>query len=162
DVHAHARRLLLAELDLEGYEPSLPPALVVSLLILASIWQTSLSCACCMVKDPPCRERARTAALALLPRKPTELLAALLRALHTRWGRFTVGLLPTRPKMRLTTVVEALLGQAKEAGLALAYVLMDKEFYAAEVIDLSQRRGLPFIVPVEERRGAAASLFDRK
>src|SRR5438067_998975 len=82
DVHAHARRLLLAELDLEGYEPSLPPALVVSLLILASIWQTSLSCACCMVKDPPCRERARTAALALLPRKPTELLAALLRALH--------------------------------------------------------------------------------
>jgi len=215
DVHAHARRLLLAELDLEGYEPSLPPALVVSLLILASIWQTSLSCACSMVEDPPCRERARTAALALLPRKPTELLAALLRALRntlpehlrnatlpaaidlhqrpfygrkgtrgstrrknkagtrdsftyatlavlTRWGRFTAGLLLTRPRMRLTTIVERLLAQTQEAGLRLAYVLMDKEFYAAEVVDLLQRRGLPFVVPVEERRGAAAFLFDPK
>ena len=215
DVHAHARRLLLDELDLEAYEPALPAALVVSLLILASVWQTSLSCACCMVKDPPCREAARKAAHALLPRKPTELLAALLRALRkalpehlrgarlpcaidlhqrpfygrkgtrgttrrkskagtrnsftyatlavlTRWGRFTVGLLLSRPKMRLTTVVGGLLDQAGEAGLSLAYVLMDKEFYAAEVIDLLQRRGLPFIVPVEERRGAAAFLFDAK
>src|SRR5215208_2159659 len=150
DVHAQARRLLLDELDLRNYKPCLRPALVVSLLLLASIWQTSLSCACSLVKDPPCRESARKAALALLPRRPTELLAALLRALRhtlpdhlrnatlpaaidlhqrpfygrkgtrgstrrknkpgpprslpyaplavpTRWGRFTVGLLPTRP-----------------------------------------------------------------
>src|SRR5262245_8883471 len=82
DVHAHARRLLLAELDLEGYEPSLPASLVVSLLILASVWQASLSAACSMVKDPPCRERARQAALALLPRRPTELLGRLLAALR--------------------------------------------------------------------------------
>src|SRR6266478_2912365 len=55
DVHKHARRLLLAELDLSSYKPTLPPALVVSLLLLASLWQTSLSAACGMVKDPPCR-----------------------------------------------------------------------------------------------------------
>jgi hypothetical protein len=213
DVHAHARRLLLEELDLEGYKPCLPAGLVVSLLILASIWQTSLSGACCMVRDGPCRERARQAALGLLPRKPREVLAALLRALRktlpdhlrgaalpcaidlhqrpfygkkgtkgttrrkdkagtrnsftyatlavlTRWGRFSVGLLLTRPKMRLTTIVGGLLAQAGEAGLALAYVLMDKEFYAAEVVDLLQRRRLPFIVPVEQRRGEAKFLFD--
>src|SRR4051812_4776411 len=81
-VHAHARRLLLDELDLQCYEPRLPAELVVSLLILASVWQSSLSGACCMVKDPPCREAAREAAHALLPRKPRELLEALLRALR--------------------------------------------------------------------------------
>ena len=165
DVHAHARRLLLDELDLKGYKPCLPAALVVSLLILASVWQTSLSGACSLLKDPPCRESARKAALALLPGKPTELLGALLGALRrtlpdhlrrarlaaaldlhqrpfygkkgtrgstrrknkagtrnsftyatlavlTPWGRFTVGLLLTRPKMRLTTHVGTLLAQA--------------------------------------------------
>jgi putative transposase len=214
-VHARARRLVLDELDLEAYQAALPAPLVVSLLLLASVWQTSLSGACSLVKDPPCREAARKAALALLPKKPRDLLAGLLRALWaalpehlrhstlpcaidlhqrpfygkkgtrgstrrkskagtrdsftyatlavlTRWGRFTVGLLLTRPRMRLTTIVEALLAQAEEAGLSLAYVLMDKEFYAAEVVDLLQRRGLPFVVPVEERRGAAAFLFDPK
>jgi hypothetical protein len=215
DVHKHARRLLLEELDLQGYKPCLPAGLVVSLLILASVWQTSLSCACSLLKDPPCRETARQAALSLLPKKPTELLDALLRALRrtipdhlrcgplsaaldlhqrpfygkkgtkgttrrkdkagtrnsftyatlavlTRWGRFTVGLLLTRPKMRLTTIVETLLAQAEQAGLMrITYLLMDKEFYAAEVIDLLQRRGVPFIVPAE-KRPANAHLYDEK
>src|SRR5437660_1736033 len=82
DVHAHARRLLTDELDLQSYRPALPAALIVSLLLLASAWQSSLSAACRMVKDPPCREAARRAAHALLPRKPRELLDALLRALR--------------------------------------------------------------------------------
>jgi putative transposase len=211
-VHAHARRLLLDELDLRDYKPRLPAGLVVSLLLLASVWQSSLSAACGMVKDPPCREAARKAARALLPRKPRELLEALLRArrdtipdhlrrlpqvmaldLHqrpfygkkttrgcsrrqnkqgtrnsftyatiaalTRWGRFTVGLLPVRPKMRLTTIVGELLAQAGEAGLSVCRLLLDKEFYAAEVVGLLQRRGVPFIMPAEQR-GASKFLYD--
>jgi putative transposase len=203
-VQARARALLLAELDLDGYKPALPAGLVVSLLILASLWQTSLSCACALVNDPPGRESARTAALALLPPRPRDLLARLLAALRrtlpgplragpvpaaldlhqrpfygkkgtrgstrrkdkagtrnsftyatlaalTPWGRFTVGLLLTRPKMRLTTIVGELLAQSGQAGLSLSYLLMDKEFYAAEVVDLLQRRGVPFITPAENR-----------
>ena len=81
-VQAHAQRLLLAELELRDYRPGLPAGLVVSLLLLAGLWQTSLSAACALVKDPPCREAARKAALALLPRRPRDLLGRLLRALR--------------------------------------------------------------------------------
>ena len=62
--------------------------------------------------------------------------------------------------MRLTTVVGTLLDQAEQAGLSVCRLLMDKEFYAAEVVDLLQkRRGVPFIVPAEDR-GASKSLYD--
>jgi putative transposase len=213
-VQAHARALLLAELELDDYKPALPAGLVVSLLILASIWQTSLSCACTLVKDPPGREKARLAALALLPSRPRDLLARLLAALRrtlpdqlrrgplpcaidlhqrpfygkkntkgstrrknkagtrtsftyatlavlSRWGRFTVGLLATRPRMRLTTLVKELLAQAEQAGVSIAYLLMDKEFYAAEVVALLQKRDVPFLMPAEER-GASKFLYDPK
>jgi putative transposase len=66
-------------------------------------------------------------------------------------GRFTVGLLPTRPFQRLTTLLGELLGQAAEAGLSVSYLLMDKEFYAAEVIDWLQRRGIAFVIPALKR-----------
>jgi putative transposase len=66
-------------------------------------------------------------------------------------GRFTVGLLLTRPHMRLTTLIEELLAQAAEAGLEVNYLMLDKEFYAAEVIQLFQRRGLAFLMPVAKR-----------
>jgi putative transposase len=219
-VQARARDLLLGELDLDDYQPALPAALVVSLLILASVWQTSLSCACSLLKDPPSREASRKAAIALLPPRPLDLRARLLRALHktlpghllgsperpapavpcaidlhqrpfygkkgtkgstrrkskagthnsftyatlaalTPWGRFTVGLLLTRPKMRLTAIAEELLAQAQQAGLSVRYLLMDKEFYAAEVVDLLQRRSVAFIVPAE-KRPANERLFDPK
>jgi putative transposase len=62
-------------------------------------------------------------------------------------GRFSAGLLPVRPHMRLTTIVERLLRQAAEAGLCVAYLLLDKEFYAAEVIDWLQRHGVAFLMP---------------
>jgi len=203
-VHAHARQLLLTELEMADYSPTLPARLVVSVLLLASCWQTSLSAACALVKDPPCREAARKAALACLPSRPRDLLARLLRALRqtlpdhlrrlpqvaaidlhqrpfygkkntrgstrrqkkqgtrtsftyatlavlTPWGRFTVGLLPTRPRQRLTTIVKELLRQAEEAGLSLSYLMLDKEFYAAEVIDLLQKAGLPFLMPASHK-----------
>jgi putative transposase len=211
-VHAHAQRLLLAELELRDYKPALPASRVVSLLLLASLWQTSLSAACASLKDPPCREVARKAALAMLPRRPRELLDQLLRCLRqswpdrlrrlpqvmaldlhqrpyygkkdtkgstrgqkkagtrnsftyatlavlSRWGRFTVGLLPTRPGMRLTTIVATLLHQAQQAGLQVAYLLLDKGFYAAEVIDLLQRSGVAFIVPAVKKK-ATKHLYD--
>jgi hypothetical protein len=213
-VHAHAQKLLLAELDLRGYKPLLAPNLAVSLLLLASLWQTSLSGACSFLKDPPSRETARKAALALLPPRPRQLLEALLRALRcaipqrlrrqpqvmaldlhqrpfygrkntrgatrgkkkagtrtffayatlaalTPWGRFTCGLLPTRPKMRLTTVVGGLLRQAEEAGLSISRLLLDKGFYAAEVIDLLQRASVPFLMPALAK-AATRHLYDPK
>ena len=58
-VHAHAQRLLLAELDLENYKPVLPAARVLSLLLLACLWQSSLSGVLSFVKDPPGRETVR-------------------------------------------------------------------------------------------------------
>jgi putative transposase len=212
--HAQARAVLLAELDLGQYKPALPAALVVSLLLLASLWQASLSAACSTLKDPPRREAARRAALALLPRRQSELLEALLRALRrtlpdwlrrlpqvmaldlhqrpfygrkntrgatrgkkkagtrtffayatlaalTPWGRFTLGLLPSRPKMRLTTLVGGLLDQAAEAGLTIDRLLLDKGFYAAFVIDLLQRRGVAFILPAIKKK-ATRQLYDPK
>jgi putative transposase len=77
------------------------------------------------------------------------------------WGRFSVGLLLVRPKMRLTTIVGELLRQAEQAGLVACRLLMDKEFYAAEVVDLLQKRGVPFIMPAEDR-GASKFLYDPK
>jgi hypothetical protein len=73
---------------------------------------------------------------------------ATLAALNPA-GRFSVGLLPVRPTMRLTTVLQQLLGQAQEAGLSVAYLMMDKQFHAAEVIDWLQKRGLAFLVPAQ-------------
>src|SRR5437763_5500470 len=57
--------------------------------------------------------------------------------------------------MRLTTVLERLLEQAQEFGLSVAYLMMDKDFYAAEVIALLQQRGLAFLIPAQKRGGPA-------
>jgi putative transposase len=67
--------------------------------------------------------------------------------------RFTVALLPTRPHMRLTTVAGRLLDQARDFGLQVAYLMLDKDFYAAEVIALLQRRGTAFLMPAVRRGG---------
>jgi putative transposase len=80
-------------------------------------------------------------------------------AVLDRCGRFTVGLLPTRPHMRLTTLVGRLLDQAAELDLRVAYLLLDKEFYAAEVIALLQKRQVPFVMPAL-RRASNRALYD--
>jgi len=72
---------------------------------------------------------------------------ATLAALDSWGGRYNVGLLPTRPHMRLTTLVERLLQQAQEMGLTISYLMMDKEFYCAEVIALLQKKKVPFLMP---------------
>jgi putative transposase len=72
-------------------------------------------------------------------------------AVLSRWGRLTVGLLPTRPHMRWATIVTELLRQAQEAGLRIAYLMMDRDFYCAEVIALLQKRQVPFLMPAVKR-----------
>jgi hypothetical protein len=74
-------------------------------------------------------------------------------AVLDRWGRYTVGLLPTRPHMRLATIVERLLRQAEEAGLAVAYLMLDKDFYCAEVIALLQKERVAFLMPAVNKGG---------
>ena len=72
-VHAHARALLVEEMEMRDYSPSRSASLAVSILLLA---------ACTVVKDPPCRETLRQAILACLPPKPSSLVLSLLRALR--------------------------------------------------------------------------------
>jgi hypothetical protein len=76
-------------------------------------------------------------------------------------GRFTVGLLLTRPLMRLLTIVRALLAQADEAGLSASYLLMDKEFCTAEVVAWLQKKGIRFITPLQCRRHKDGTGNDR-
>jgi hypothetical protein len=66
-------------------------------------------------------------------------------------GRFTAGLLTVRPFMRLTTVLAELFAQAERAGPQAAYLLADKEFYAAEALDWLRRHGIPFVLPMAKR-----------
>lgn len=68
-------------------------------------------------------------------------------------GRFTVGLMQFRQYMRLTTVVQRLLQQAADAGLSVAYLLLDQEFYSAEVIDWLQRHSVAFLMPAAYKEG---------
>jgi Transposase DDE domain len=84
-------------------------------------------------------------------------------AVLDRSGRYTVGLLPMRPYMRLTTVIEELLKQAQEVGLQISYLLLDKEFYAAEAIALLQKKQVSFLMPAVKKGSAGtgnAYLFE--
>ncbi len=81
-VHAHARALLVEEMETRDYSPSLSASLAVSILLLAACWRTSLSAACTLVKDPPCRETLRKAIHACLPPKSRRLVQSLLKALR--------------------------------------------------------------------------------
>lgn len=72
-------------------------------------------------------------------------------AVLDRWGRYTIALVPVRPHMRWTTIVERLLQQAQEAGLHIAYLMLDKDFYCAEAIALLQKKQVPFLMPAKKR-----------
>src|SRR5688572_2173606 len=81
-VHAYARHLLLQTLELEQFRPAIPLGLVVSVLVLAACWQTSLTAACQRVKDKPSHRHVRAALHACLPPRPRDLLSRLLAALR--------------------------------------------------------------------------------
>jgi Transposase DDE domain len=74
-------------------------------------------------------------------------------AAYSDAGRFTVALIQVREHMRLTTIVARLVAQAREAGVSIAYLLLDKEFYSAEVIAWLQGHGVPFLMPMVRKDG---------
>jgi hypothetical protein len=78
---------------------------------------------------------------------------ATLAVLDGWGGRYTLGLLATRPHMRLTTLVGQLLEQAQTLGLSVSYLMLDKEFYCAEVIDLLRKRRVAFLMPARKKGG---------
>ena len=74
--------------------------------------------------------------------------------------RYTVGLCCVRKGTRLSTTVCRLLQQAALAGLSPSLLLLDREFYAAEVINLlGKSRGVPFAMPMQkgDKEGAATA-----
>jgi putative transposase len=66
-----------------------------------------------------------------------------------RGERFTVALRPVPRGTALADVVKALLRQARSVGVAASLVLLDREFYAVDVIRYLHRARLPFLMPVK-------------
>jgi hypothetical protein len=75
--------------------------------------------------------------------------------------RHTLGLTLVRPGESHAALVERLLAQVGWAGVRVDYVLLDREFYAAGVVNALSRRSLRFIIPVV-RRGQAVKRFFRR
>jgi hypothetical protein len=89
-------------------------------------------------------------------------LYGTLAALTESGARYNIGLLPVRPHMRLTTLVEQLLGQAWEIGLKVYYLMLDKEFYCAEVVQFLQRKSIPFLMPARKKGGEVRARGEAK
>jgi putative transposase len=66
-----------------------------------------------------------------------------------RGERFTVALLPVPRGAALDEVVKALLRQARAVGVKASLVLLDRGFYAVDVIRYLHRARLPFLMPVK-------------
>jgi putative transposase len=66
-----------------------------------------------------------------------------------RGERFTVALLPVPRGAALDGVVKALLRQAGSVGVRASLVLLDRGFYAVDVIRYLHRARLPFLMPVK-------------
>jgi|SRR5215470_18039746 len=71
--------------------------------------------------------------------------------------RFTVGLVPVGNGQPLTAVLQALLDQARAAGVGPRYLLLDRGFYAAQVIRWLQQARLAFAMPLIRRGKPAGS-----
>lgn len=75
--------------------------------------------------------------------------------------RHTLALTAVRPNDTPDAVVERLLAQLGWAGIEAQYVLLDRGFYSAPVVNVLTRRNLRFIIPMV-RRGRAAERFFRR
>jgi putative transposase len=75
--------------------------------------------------------------------------------------RHTLALTAVRPKDTPDAVAERLLAQLGWAGVRVRYVLLDRGFYSAPVVNALTRRKLRFIIPMV-RRGEAAERFFRR
>ncbi len=63
--------------------------------------------------------------------------------------RFTVALLPVARGEALAEVVKAVLRQSRSVGVKPALVLLDRGFYAVDVIRYRHRARMPFVMPVK-------------
>ncbi len=68
--------------------------------------------------------------------------------------RVTVGLTAVARGQPLTALLETLLEQARQAGVRPAWLLLDRGFYAADVVQWLQQRQVAFVMPMI-RRGRA-------
>ena len=86
--------------------------------------------------------------------------------LLSRGQRYTVGFCQVARGETQEQAVCRLLEQARQAGIRLRYLLMDRAFHDAAVIASLQERGIPFVVPMtrrgDEGRGSGTAPFFRR
>lgn len=92
------------------------------------------------------------------PRDGTKYFFAYASLLVVRRGqRFTVGLTPVDPNESQTAVIARLLEQARQAGLRVRRLLLDRAFYGAATIQWLQEHELAFVMPMLQRGKAGRS-----
>ncbi len=75
----------------------------------------------------------------------------------SRGQRYTVGFCHVAKGETQKQAVHRLLAQAKQAGVRVRYLLMDRAFHDAAVIATLQERGIPFVVPMTRRGDESSS-----
>lgn len=75
--------------------------------------------------------------------------------------RYTLALTAVRPGDTPDALVERLLAQLGWAGVEVSYVLLDRGFYSAAVVNALTKRNLRFVIPLV-RRGQAVERFFRR
>jgi putative transposase len=92
------------------------------------------------------------------PKASTKYFFAYASLVVLRDGQnFTVGLTPVAPGEGQTAVIARLLGQARQAGLRVRRLLLDRAFYGAATIEWLQQQELAFIMPMLRRGRAGRS-----
>jgi hypothetical protein len=92
------------------------------------------------------------------PKAGTKCFFAYASILVIHRGQsFTVGLTPVAPGEKQTTVIARLLEQARQAGLRVKRLLLDRGFYGAETIQWLQQQELAFVMPMLQRGKAGRS-----
>lgn len=77
--------------------------------------------------------------------------------------RLTVGLTAVSPGQTMAVLLHTLLEQARQAGVRPAWLLLDRGFYAADVVQGLQQRRVAFVMPMirrgREDRGSGTQRF---
>jgi len=70
--------------------------------------------------------------------------------------RLTVGLCPVDTRQSLVVAVRTLVAQARRKGIRIKWLLLDRGFYDAQIVQYLQDQQLPFVMPLIRRGNAAA------
>lgn len=84
-------------------------------------------------------------------------LVVLVRGL-----RLTVGLCPVDRTQSLAVAVRAVVEQARRRGVRIAWLLLDRGFYDAQVVAYLQAQGIPFVMPLIRRGDPEAGTGTRR